>query len=52
MMNIKEAYKWIWENTSLMQDTMMLDFECLGYCVKHGLLKEIDNEHFEIVENK
>ena len=41
-MTIKEAYQWIWKNTNLMQDTMMLDFECLAYCVKHGILKEID----------
>ena len=47
MMTIKEAYQWIWENTNLMQDTMMLDFECLAYCVKRGILKEIDKEHFE-----
>lgn len=51
-MTIKEAYHWIWENTILMQDTMMLDFECLSYCVKHGILKEIDKEHFEVVQNK
>ena len=35
MMTIKEAYKWIWENTNLMQDTMMFDFECLAYCVAY-----------------
>ena len=49
MMTIKEAYHWIWKNTNLMQDTMMLDFECLAYCVKHGILKEIDAEHFAVV---
>ncbi len=48
MMTIKEAYKWIWENTNLMQDTMMFDFECLAYCVKHGILKKVDNEHFTV----
>ena len=46
-MTINEAYDWIWENTNLMQDTMMLDFQCLDYCVKHGILKKIDKEHFE-----
>lgn len=51
-MTIKETYHWIWENTVLMQDTMMLDFECLSYCVKHRILKEIDKEHFEVVQNK
>lgn len=48
MMTIKEAYDWMRKNTNLMQDTMMLDFECLEYCVKHGILKEIDKEHFEV----
>ena len=48
MMTIKETYNWIRENTNLMQDTMMLDFECLAYCVKHGILKEVDKEHFEV----
>ena len=52
ILNLKEAYEWIWKNTNLMQDTMMLDFECLAYCVKHGILKEIDKEHFEVVENE
>lgn len=52
MMTIKEAYQWIWENTNLMQDTMMLDFECLAYCVKRGILKEIDKEHFETMQIK
>lgn len=52
MMTIKEAYQWIWENTNLMQDTMMLDFECLAYCVKQGILKEIDKEHFETMQIK
>lgn len=47
MMTIQEAYNWIWKNTNLMQDTMMLDFECLAYCVRHGILKEVDKEHFE-----
>ena len=47
-MTIKETYHWIWENTNLMQDTMMFDFECLAYCVKHGILKEIDKEHFAV----
>lgn len=46
-MTINEAYDWIWENTNLMQDTLMLDFQCLDYCVKHGILKKIDKEHFE-----
>ena len=46
-MRINEAYDWIWENTNLMQDTLMLDFQCLDYCVKHGILKKIDKEHFE-----
>lgn len=46
-MTINEAYDWIWENTNLMQDTLMLDFQCLNYCVNHGILKEIDKEHFE-----
>ena len=48
MMTIKEAYQWILENTNLMQDTMMLDFECLENCVKHGILKEVDKGHFEV----
>ena len=47
-MTIKEAYQWILENTNLMQDTMMFDFECLAYCVKHGILKEVDKGHFKI----
>ena len=47
-MTINETYKWIWENTDLMQDTIMLDFECLAYCVKHGILKEVDKGHFEV----
>ena len=46
-MTLNEAYDWIWENTNLMQDTLMLDFQCLDYCVKHGILKKIDKEHFE-----
>ena len=46
-MTINEAYDWIWENTNLMQDTLMLDFQCLDFCVKHGILKKIDKEHFE-----
>ena len=46
-MTINEAYDWIWENTNLMQETLMLDFQCLDYCVKHGILKKIDKEHFE-----
>ena len=49
MMTIKEAYKWIRENTNLMQDTDMLDFECLVYCVKHGILKEVEKEYFTVV---
>lgn len=28
----------------------MLDFECLAYCVRHGILKEIDKGHFEVVK--
>ena len=48
MMTIKEAYQWIKENTNLMQDTTMLDFECLAYCVKHGILKEVDKGHFAV----
>ena len=48
IMTIKEAYQWILENTNLMQDTMMFDFECLAYCVKHGILKEVDKGHFKI----
>lgn len=48
MMTIKETYEWIEKNTNLMQDTTMLDFECLDYCVTHEILKEIDKEHFEI----
>ena len=52
IMTTKEAYQWIWENTNLMQDTMMLDFECLAYCVKQGILKEIDKEHFETMQIK
>ena len=48
-MTIKEVYQWIFENTNLMQDTMMLNFECLAYCIKHGILKETDNGHFEAV---
>ena len=46
-MTINEAYDWIQENTNLMQDTLMLDFQCLDYSVKHGILKKIDKEHFE-----
>lgn len=52
MLTIKEAYKWIWENINLMQDTMMLDFECLSYCVRHGILKEVGKEHFVAAENE
>lgn len=52
ILNLKEAYQWIQKNTNLMQDTKMLDFECLAYCVKHDLLKEIGKEHFEVVENE
>ncbi|MCM1048700.1 MAG: hypothetical protein NC433_09755 [Clostridiales bacterium] len=48
MMTIKEAYQWIWENTNLMQDTMMLNFQCLLYCVRHGILKEVYKEHFAV----
>ena len=48
MMTIKEAYEWIWENTNLIQDTTMLDFQCLEYCVEHGILRQVDNEHFEV----
>ena len=48
MMTIKEAYQWIKENTNLMQDTSTLDFECLAYCVKHGILQEVDKEHFTV----
>lgn len=51
-MTIKEAYHWIWENTNLMQDTMMLDFECLSYCVRQGILKEIEKEHFEVADKE
>ncbi len=49
MMTIKDAYQWIRKNTNLMQNTSMLDFECLAYCVKHGILKEVDKEHFTVV---
>ena len=45
-MNIKESYEWLRKNTCLMQDTMMLDFECLAFAVKNGLLFEVDKEHF------
>ena len=47
-LTIKDAYKWIEKNTTLMQDTMMLDFECLAYCVKRGILREINKELFTI----
>lgn len=36
-----DAKKWISENTTLMQDTLMLDFECLAFCVKHSLLQQV-----------
>ena len=29
-----------------MQDTMMLDFECLAFAVNNGILFEVDKEHF------
>lgn len=29
-----------------MQDTMMLDFECLAFAVNKGILFEVDKEHF------
>ena len=45
-MDIKETYKWLEENTCLMQDTMMLDFECLAFAVNNGILFEVDKEHF------
>ena len=47
-LTIQDAYKWIEKNTTLMQDTMMLDFECLAYCVKRGILREINKELFTI----
>ena len=45
-MNINESYEWLRKNTCLMQDTMMLDFECLAFAVKTGILFEVDKEHF------
>ena len=51
-MTIKETYEWIRKNTNLMQDTMMLDFECLAYCIEHGILEEVDKEHFSVCANK
>ena len=45
-MNIKESYEWLRRNTCLMQDTTMLDFECLAFAVKKGILFEVDKEHF------
>ena len=48
-MTIKETYEWIKNNTNLMQDTMMLDFECLAYCVRHRILEEVDKNHFKVV---
>lgn len=48
-MNIKEAYEWIRENTTLMQDTAMLEFECLAYCVGIGILRETEKDLFEVV---
>ena len=45
-MNIKESYEWLRKNTCLMQDAMMLDFECLDLAVKKGILFEVDKEHF------
>lgn len=50
-MTIKEAYEWIRKNTNLIQDTMMLDFECLEYCVKHGILKVMGENHFQPLNN-
>ena len=45
-LNIQETYKWIEKNTVYMQDTTLLDFQCLELAVKHGVLFEIDKEHF------
>lgn len=46
VMTIQEAYAWIKNNTTLMEDTAMLDFECLTYCIRHRLLQAVDKEHF------
>lgn len=45
-LNIKETYEWLKENTCLMQDSTMLDFECLEFAVKQGIIFEVDKEHF------
>ena len=45
-LNIKESYKWLEENTCLMQDSMLLDFECLALAIRSGILFEVDKEHF------
>lgn len=45
-MNINETYEWLRTNTCLMQDTMMLDFECLAFAVKNEIIFEVDKEHF------
>lgn len=45
-MNIKETYDWLKNNTCLMSDTMMLDFECLAFAVQKGILFEVDKDHF------
>lgn len=45
-MNINDTYNWLYKNTCLMQDTMMLDFECLAFAVKKGILFEVTKEHF------
>lgn len=45
-LTIKEAYKWLEENTVYMRDTTLLNFQCLELAVKHGVLFEVDKEHF------
>lgn len=45
-MNIKETYEWLRKNTCLMQDTTMLDFECLELAVSMEIVFEVDKEHF------
>ena len=45
-MNIKGTYEWLRENTCLMQDTTLLNFQCLELAVKQGILFEVDKEHF------
>lgn len=46
VMNVKEAYEYLKENTFLMTDTTMLDFEALAFAVKNNMLFAVDGEHF------